>query len=113
MKHLKILLSALILLTSIQTTALAQEMDLMKAKQMGLVGEQLDGMIGIVKPPGSPKIIALKKKVNEYRLNYYKKLAQESGKSTSQVRLEFGRNLTAASGPGFYVKDQTGNWMLK
>lgn len=111
-----IILIATILSITLNHTAQAtdqKEIKLLEAKQQGLVGEQLDGMIGIIKPPGSKKLIKLKKNVNDYRLKHYRKLAAKSGQSLGQVQLRFGKQLTTATGPGFYYKDQTGRWHLK
>lgn len=85
--------------------------DLLSAKEQGLIGEQLDGMIGLVKPTGSQHILNLKKEVNAGRLDHYQKLSRTTNKPTSQIRLRFGKELTRATLPGFYIRNQKGNWV--
>ncbi|WP_108652521.1 YdbL family protein [Dongshaea marina] len=104
MKRLIILFSALLLSFS------ALALNLQQAKQQGLVGEQANGLLGVVK--GGPGVGELVANVNAQRLQQYKKIARKSGASLQQVQDLAGQKTLKNASPGQYVQG-SGGWRKK
>ena len=83
------------------------------AKQDGLVGEQADGLLGIVAPNSSPELTALVDKTNEGRLAIYKSTAEKTGTSLEQAQAVAGEKLIGQAAPGTYIQNASGGWQKK
>ncbi len=88
----------------------AMAMDLDGAKRQGILGEQADGYVGIVKP--SPAAVELARDINEKRRQSYQDLAKRNGVSADSVARLAGQKLTDRAPPGEYVR-QGGEWVRK
>ena len=67
------------------TTMSVAAADLAQAKSTGLVGEQLNGLLGLVKPDAPDDVKALVQSINSQRLAEYQRIAAKNGVATSIV----------------------------
>ena len=67
-------------------------LDIHQAKSQGLVGERLDGYLGIVKSSAGVK--SLVDKVNKGRRDYYKDIAKRNGTSQNVVEALAGKKVS-------------------
>jgi hypothetical protein len=93
--------------------ALAQPvmaLDLDGAKRQGILGEQADGYVGVVKP--SPAAAELARDINEKRRQSYQDLAKRNGVSADSVARLAGQKLIDRASSGEYVR-QGSEWVRK
>ena len=88
-------------------------LDLMEAKTQGLVGEQTNGLIGIVTPPGNAELQALVKTTNAGRLQIYQENAKGQGISLEQMQGLAGQKLQTGTPGGQWIQDPSGHWIQK
>jgi uncharacterized protein YdbL (DUF1318 family) len=100
------LLSALVL-----CAAPAFALDLTTAKSSGLVGEQTNGLLGVVGTP-TPDIDALIKTVNDGRMKIYTQNAAEQKIPVNQVQAIAAEKLQTATPAGQYIQIN-GKWVKK
>lgn len=101
-------LIALLLLTC---SALAMALDLDTAKSQGLVGEQPDGFLGVVK--ATPDAVELAADINSKRRTAYDAIAKKNGATLEQVANLAGQKAIEKTLPGTYVKTPDGQWVKK
>ncbi len=89
-------------------TAPAYALDLGGAKQQGLVGEQLNGYVGIVR--SAPGVDALVNNINMQRRQLYQDVARKNGVPISSVEQLAGEKAINQAAPGTMVQDANGNW---
>jgi len=82
------------------------------AKQQGLVGERMDGMLGIVAPP-TPELKDMVDKINAERREKYKGIAEKRGTSLDAVQAYAGKKLIEKAAPGEYIQNTGGGWQKK
>lgn len=82
--------------------------DLAQAKAAGLVGEQLDGYLGVVRPDTSSNIRALVSSINRQRRSEYERIAAKHGVSTEQVAQIAAQKLIQQTPAGQYVQTPSG-----
>lgn len=104
------LIAALMLLAA-PLTAQASGLDLTAAKQQGLVGERIDGLLGAVTP--SAEVEALVASVNAGRMKSYGEIAAKRGIPASEVAKVAAQSLIAQTPSGQYVQDVGGAWVKK
>ncbi len=107
MKHAKKWLAVLLLSACSAVMAL----DIDGAKAQGLVGEQPDGYLGVVK--SSPEAVSLANDINAKRRAAYEGIAKKNGATLEQVATVAGQKAIEKSAPGSYVKDGSGKWLKK
>ncbi|OJH08045.1 MAG: hypothetical protein AOY29_11115 [Alcanivorax borkumensis] len=107
MKMLKPALAMVALLMSMAAFAL----DLGEAKSQGLVGEQTDGYLGVVK--ATPAAVELAADINQKRRNAYERIAKKNGITLDQVARLAGQKAIDKTRPGQYVKTPDGQWVEK
>ncbi|WP_232219882.1 YdbL family protein [Pseudogulbenkiania sp. MAI-1] len=100
-------LAALLLVCS----TLAMALDLDGAKSQGLVGEQPDGYLGVVK--STPEAVELAADINAKRRSAYEAIAKKNGATLDQVAALAGQKAIEKAAPGTYVKSSTGQWVKK
>ncbi len=101
--------ATLMLMFLLQGTAYALTLD--EAKQQGLVGEQLNGLLGLVKSdPAASKLI---ESVNKKRQSHYQQLADKNGISYSQVANRAGAVAIQKTSPGHFIQNNAGQWVKK
>ena len=86
---------------------------LTQPKADGLIGEQANGYIGLVKNDVSADIKKLVKDVNAKRKNGYKKIASKQGASLADVERVGGNTAIEKTLRGNYVRDTNGSWRKK
>lgn len=110
-KHFLILTLTLAALTAAAPAAFA--LDLTDAKTQGLVGEQADGLLGIVTPPGYAGVQALVREVNDGRMASYRDIAAKQGAPVQSVQNLAGKTLIDKTPSGQYVQSPSGQWVKK
>lgn len=100
---------AAILLLACSSFAFALDLD--GAKAQGLVGEQPDGYLGVVK--ASPDAVGLAADINAKRRAAYEGIAKKNGATLDQVAGLAGQKAIEKTTPGHYVKSPEGQWVKK
>ena len=86
----------------------AEEID--AAKQAGIVGEQSDGYLGVVRSDAPAEVKGLVDQVNTQRRTAYQEIADRNGTPVETVARLAGVKLVERAAPGEYVRDDTGQW---
>lgn len=89
----------------------AWALDLQQAKQQGLVGEQLNGLVGVVQGSGEAKAVA--DDINRKRLASYQDIAKRTGTSLTVVQSRAGQYNIERTQSGYYIQLADGNWRKK
>lgn len=110
-KSFAFLLAAFLLSFGAMTTQ-ASAMDLASAKKEGLVGEQTDGLIGIVFSKPTPELLALVETTNKGRLAVYQDMATKQGLTLLQIRQIAAQKILDKEAPGNYIQIN-GAWAVK
>ncbi|MDF0535388.1 YdbL family protein [Shewanella yunxiaonensis] len=84
---------------------------LQEAKDQGLVGEQLNGYLAVVKPGAG--VAELVKDINAKRQAQYEKIARQNGISVDDVAKMAAAKVIAKAEKGHMVQDNSGNWVKK
>lgn len=84
-----------------------------QAKANGIVGEQSDGFLGLVKGSASAEIRAAVNDINIQRKSSYLKMASRKGESYENVTKTFAIELIERVPSGQMVRDVNGNWVRK
>jgi len=104
MKRITLTLMALLL------SFTAAAMDLDSAKQMGLVGERLDGYVAAV-VDGNDEVDALVAEVNSKRKVKFMEIATKQNTELANIEKIAGEKLTEkAAAAGEYYQSASGNW---
>ncbi len=107
MKKFRFIVAALLLTFSGAVLAL----DLDAAKAQGLVGEQPNGYLGVVK--ATPEAVELVADINDRRRDAYQRIARENGITLDQVSNLAGQKAIERAGSGTYVRTPDGQWVTK
>lgn len=91
----------------------AWAIDLVTAKDQGLVGESVTGMLAAVKTPPSPEVEALIRDVNKKRMARFKQAAERTDATLEQVSARFYQLAVEKTRPGHYYQDTAGSWRKK
>ncbi|MEL6662199.1 MAG: YdbL family protein [Pseudomonadota bacterium] len=100
--------------TALTQTADAQGAEIDAAKSAGVVGERIDGYLGIVENGGVDS--SLRRRVNEInarRRAAYDEVASSAGATTAQVARITGEKQIARVSPGEFYMDENGRWVRK
>lgn len=95
---------------SVQPVA-AQTMSLADAQAQGLVGERLDGYVGIVK--SAPGVQTLVDDINLKRRQLYRDVARKNDIPLETVEKLAGKKAIERASSGIIVQDASGNWVQK
>lgn len=85
--------------------------ELPDAKEQGLIGEQNNGLLGVVE--SSPEVEMLVKEINALRLQKYAQIAQKNGMTLEQVSLLAGEKTVKKTPAGQYIQNAAGQWVVK
>ncbi len=107
MKIAKTLIATLALLLSMAAFAL----DLDAAKSQGMIGEQPDGYLGVVK--ATPAAVELVADINQKRRDAYERIAKQNGITLDQVARLAGQKAIDKTDAGDYVRTPDGQWVTK
>ena len=91
----------------------AQAGALEDAKAAGLVGERIDGYLGVVGSSAPADVVQLVEQVNAERRAKYAEIAQKQGAPVAAVAQIAGKKLIERAGPGEYVMGADGTWQRK
>ncbi|WP_294954010.1 YdbL family protein [uncultured Gilliamella sp.] len=105
-----VLLSAILSFPVLALTLDQAMSSLSQAKANGLVGEQADGYLGVVKNEGEASQIA--QLINQARKAQYQKVAGETNVSLAEVQNRAGSKAQEKTPAGQYIKQQ-GQWIKK
>ncbi len=100
------------LLIFISTAAMAGGLDLVGAKQAGLVGERPDGLIGAVTSAPSAEVETLIANTNQGRLDVYRETAQKQNLPLETVQKIAAEKLLSLASPGDYIFSG-GKWVKR
>ncbi|QYJ84677.1 YdbL family protein [Shewanella mesophila] len=106
MKH-KLLLLAASLLLSLNAFAIS----LQDAKSQGLVGEQINGYLGVV--VSNKDATELADSVNAKRRAHYEKIAKKNGINVDDVAKLAAEKAIAAAQQGQFIQTPQGKWIKK
>ncbi|MFT3847566.1 MAG: YdbL family protein [Propionivibrio sp.] len=109
---MKTSLKALLFSLMLAATA-AFAADLTTAKQQGLVGEQSNGYLGLVKGDAPPDVKALVADVNGQRRAQFRQIAAKNGIAEDEAAKVFAREAAARTAPGNYIQNPAGGWVKK
>jgi len=107
MRLLKYALLASLLVLSMQALALGLD----SAKTQGLVGEQPNGYLGVVK--ATPQAVQLVSDINAKRRQAYERIASKNGITVEQVQKLAGQKAINKTSAGNYIKTPSGQWVKK
>ena len=94
--------------------AAAQGSQIESAKTAGVIGERIDGYLGIVEDGAVDA--SLRRRVNEVnakRRAVYDEVAEQNGATTEQVARLTGEKQIARAAAGQFVMNETGRWTRK
>jgi len=89
----------------------AWAMSLEQAKQQGLVGEMLNGYLGVV--VASSEVNSLVKSVNKKRKDIYLNLARKNNINMKQVSVLAGKKAINKTQAGNIIQNPSGQWVKK
>jgi uncharacterized protein YdbL (DUF1318 family) len=103
--------SALFMLLAVLISApvMAANPVLNSAKASGVVGERLDGYVGII-AKASPDVTKLVKTTNRARRAAYQAIAQKTGQSLQVVQKLAAKKAYSKTPAGYYIQDASGAW---
>jgi uncharacterized protein len=90
----------------------AHAMDLNQAKTAGLVGETLEGYVGLVDPAAPPEVVALVNDVNAKRRAEYQRIAQQNSIELAEVEALAAKKAIEKTRSGGWVR-LNGQWRQK
>ena len=111
-KYLTFALAALVLTFTGVPTAHAQALDVASAKYDGLIGEQANGLLGIVTKTPSQALITLVEETNKSRDAIYLDMATKQRIDINQIRAMAGEKIYRLEKVGNYIQ-YTGQWTQK
>ncbi|MAT35344.1 MAG: hypothetical protein CMK06_09415 [Ponticaulis sp.] len=106
------LAGVMMLLSPMVMPALAGDPVIDAAKSEGIVGEKIDGYLGIV-GSADPAVQRKVDEINAKRRSVYADLAQKEGQPLSVVARLTGEKLVAGEPSGAHVYDDSGQWVVK
>ena len=83
------------------------------ARASGLVGERLDGYLGLVDPNAPADLKTLVEDVNRKRAHQYEMIAKKNGTNATAVAALAGAKLVERVAAGQFVMDASGTWKKK
>lgn len=87
--------------------------DLPGAKAQGLIGEQSDGYLGLVKGDAPADVKALVAQVNGQRKAHFAQIAAKNGIPEAEAAKVFAREAAERTLPGNFIQSASGAWVKK
>ena len=110
-KRLLGIVTVLVLALALAGGALAQTLD--QAKSQGLIGERIDGYVGVVDAGAPAEIRALADRVNGERRAEFERLAGQQGVEVPIVAQLVGERQIQRAPAGTYILGADGVWRRK
>ncbi|MCL1123245.1 YdbL family protein [Shewanella surugensis] len=101
----------LVFFTALLLSINAFAISLQDAKNQGMVGEQQNGYLGVVK--ASPEANKLINRVNAERRSSYQKIAKKNAITLNEVANLAAKKAISATKKGQFVKNKQGKWVRK
>jgi uncharacterized protein YdbL (DUF1318 family) len=101
----------LLILCTLIFTFSSFAIELPDAKEQGLIGEQRNGLLGVVE--SSTEVEELVKEINTRRLSKYSQIAEKNGMTVTQVSLLAGEKTIKKTAAGQYIQNASGQWVVK
>ncbi len=98
---------------SLAAPASAGDPQIDAAKAQGVVGERIDGYLGIVDGGADASLMRRVQDINNKRRAAYDDLARQTGTTPEEVARVTGEKLIAQTSPGGYIMDASGSWKKK
>jgi uncharacterized protein YdbL (DUF1318 family) len=105
--------ASMLLLLLLLATGQARADALDDAKAAGIVGEQANGYLAVVEPPGSAAARSLVQEINDRRRARYAAIAERNGVELEAVELLAGQKAIEKTPPGQFVRLSDGAWRRK
>ena len=105
---MKFRLFAIVALLGMLTAFPAYALDLQQARAAGLVGEQLNGYVAVVKP--APEVETLVESVNAKRRQEYLRISRENNQSVDVVAKLAAEQIINNLDAGSLYKGSDGSW---
>jgi len=102
-----------VMLAGLGWSAPSWAISLQDAKAQGLVGEQPNGYLDLVKADAAADVKALMHDINAARKKEYQSIAQRNKTELSVVEALAGKKAIDMTPPGQYVKLPSGQWTKK
>lgn len=102
----------LILALLLGTASGAQAIDLDQAKSQGLVGETMEGYLGVVDDAAPEAVQTLVEEINARRRAEYRRIAEENGIDVAQVEALAAKKAIEKTPAGEWVR-VNGTWRQK
>lgn len=83
------------------------------AKSQGIVGERIDGYLGLVADSADASLTRKVQDINNKRRAAYDDLASQTNTTPQQVARVTGEKLVREAAAGEYVMDDSGTWKQK
>ncbi|MFC6669315.1 YdbL family protein [Marinobacterium aestuariivivens] len=109
LKHLLAMMGLALSLLALPAWALSLD----EAKDQGLVGEQVNGYLGIVVDSPDSALRSLVADINRQRKEAYQDSAKSAGVELRIIELRIGQRLQQKAAPGHYIQSQGGSWQRK
>jgi len=103
----------LVLLGGLGWSAPSWAIDLQAAKAQGLLGEQPNGYLGLVKANAPADVTALMKHINAQRKQEYQSIAQKNQTKLQVVEALAGKKAIERTPNGQYIRLPSGKWVKK
>ena len=84
-----------------------------EAKSQGIVGEQPNGYLGVVRPGAAAEVQALVNDVNQKRRQMYEDIARRNSTKLEAVEMLAGKTAIDQTRPGNFVRSPSGQWVKK
>ena len=101
----------IVAVTVLLSANMAHALDLATAKAQGLVGEQPDGYIGVIKQ--NDEVISLVEEINAKRKEAYKNISAENGQPMNVVETLAAKKLYEKLQASEYYQSAEGKWLQK
>lgn len=99
------------LLALLSLPVFAQSLD--QAKSQGLIGEQLNGYIGIVTSSPNSSLSTMVTEINQQRRALYQRSAEEASVTLEVFEARAGQRLQERAKSGEFIQDTNGQWRRK
>ena len=103
----------LVMLAGLGWSAPSWALSLQDAKAQGLVGEQPNGYLGLVKTNASADVTAMMNNINTERKKAYQAIAQRNNTALNVVEALAGKKAIERTPAGQYVRLPSGQWLKK
>jgi uncharacterized protein YdbL (DUF1318 family) len=91
----------------------AWSLTLEEAKTQGIVGEQPNGYLGVVRSGAAAEVQALVNDVNQKRRQMYEDIARRNSTKLEAVEMLAGKTAIDQTRPGNFVRSPSGQWVKK